>query len=103
VNHGVAEEVIERMKAALEEFFKLPLEEKQKVAQPPNTLEGYGQAFVVSDDQKLDWADMLFLVSLPARTRNMKLWPVEPPNFRYKVLQQYLIQNLNTKIKDIII
>ena len=103
MNHGVAEEVIERMKVALEEFFKLPLEEKQKVAQPSNTLEGYGQALVVSEDQKLDWADMLFLVTLPASSRNMKLWAVEPPNFRYKVLQQYLTQNLKTKIREIII
>ncbi|KAL5795241.1 hypothetical protein ACOSQ2_000061 [Xanthoceras sorbifolium] len=78
INHGVSEEVIEKMKIDIQEFFKLPLEEKMACAQLPNTIEGYGQAFVVSVDQKLDWGDMIFLLAQPAPVRNMKIWPTNP-------------------------
>lgn len=52
INHGVPEKVIEKMKIDIEEFFKLPLEDKMACAQLPNSIEGYGQAFIVSEDQK---------------------------------------------------
>ena len=82
INHGVSEAVIEKMNIDIQEFFKLPLEEKMAYAQLPNTIEGYGQAFVVSEDQKLDWGDMLFLLSQPDSIRNIKLWPTNPASFR---------------------
>ncbi|CAL9125204.1 unnamed protein product [Musa textilis] len=73
---------MEKMKADIVEFFKLPLEEKKAFAQLPNSLEGYGQAFVVSDDQKLDWADMMYLITRPLQSRNIDLWPSQPLTFR---------------------
>lgn len=82
INHGVEEEVIEKMKKSVQEFFDLPLEEKNAFAQPQNDIEGYGQAFVVSQDQKLDWGDMLFLRPLPSSQRKMRLWPEKPASFR---------------------
>ncbi|KAG8382478.1 hypothetical protein BUALT_Bualt05G0081400 [Buddleja alternifolia] len=81
INHGAAQ-VIEEMKVVTEEFFKLPLMEKMICGQLPNNIEGYGQAFVVSEDQKLDWGDMLFLMALPHSKRNMTFWPQNPTNFR---------------------
>ncbi|KAI3733803.1 hypothetical protein L6452_13259 [Arctium lappa] len=50
INHGVSE-VMNEMKKVTEEFFKLPLEEKMKYAQISGIIEGYGQAFVVSEDK----------------------------------------------------
>lgn len=82
INHGVPEEVIERMKCEIQGFFRLPLEEKKTYAQQPGSLEGYGQAFVVSDEQKLDWGDMYFLATQPLFARNVELWPSNPPAFR---------------------
>ncbi|KAJ8511664.1 hypothetical protein OPV22_002098 [Ensete ventricosum] len=82
INHGVPDDAMEKMKADIVEFFKLPLEEKKAFAQLPNSLEGYGQAFVVSDDQKLDWADMLYLITRPHQSRNIDLWPAQPLTFR---------------------
>jgi len=82
INHGVPDQVMENMKADIVEFFKLPLEEKKAFAQLPNSLEGYGQAFVVSDDQELDWADMLYLITRPLQSRNIDLWPAQPLTFR---------------------
>ncbi|URD81783.1 S-norcoclaurine synthase 1 [Musa troglodytarum] len=51
-------------------------------AQLPNSLEGYGQVFVVSDDQVLDWADMMYLITRPLQSRNIDLWPAQPLTFR---------------------
>ncbi|CAK7356191.1 unnamed protein product [Dovyalis caffra] len=82
INHGVLEEAIENMKSDIQEFFRLPLEEKMLCAQTPNNIEGYGQAFVVSEEQKLDWGDMLFLLPNPVSQRNMRVWPTNPTSFR---------------------
>lgn len=41
LNHGVAEEVIEKMKKDVQEFFMLPLEEKNAYIQLPNSIEAY--------------------------------------------------------------
>ncbi|MBA0621524.1 hypothetical protein Godav_007137, partial [Gossypium davidsonii] len=82
INHGIADEVIEKMKINTQEFFKLPLEEKMAYAQLPNEIEGYGQTLVRSADQKLDWNDMIFLFPLSVPLRNMRFWPTNPPSFR---------------------
>lgn len=85
INHGVCDELIEQMRTVTEEFFKLPLEEKMVYAQLPDNLEGYGQAFVLSEDQKLDWGDMLFLSVRPIPMRKMRFWPIQPATFRETV------------------
>ncbi|KAL5973664.1 hypothetical protein ACLOJK_030318 [Asimina triloba] len=83
VNHGVDGEVVEKMKAHVVDFFNLPLEDKMAYSQPPNSIEGYGQAFVISEEQKLDWGDMLFLLTQPPPARKLNLWPTLPPTFRH--------------------
>ncbi|KAJ1402615.1 Oxoglutarate/iron-dependent dioxygenase [Sesbania bispinosa] len=45
----------QRMKDAATEFFKLPIEEKNKYAMPSNGRQGYGLSYAVSEEQKLDW------------------------------------------------
>ncbi|KAI0488986.1 hypothetical protein KFK09_028827 [Dendrobium nobile] len=91
INHGVPEEIINKLKNYLEEFFQLPLEEKEKVAQLPGEVEGYGNAFVQSEEQKLDWGDMLYLTVLPPHLRLMQLWPSNPPSFS-ETLSNYSIE-----------
>ncbi|KAK3413882.1 hypothetical protein EUGRSUZ_C01284 [Eucalyptus grandis] len=56
VNLGVLDEGMRMMKENVQGFFDLPHHEKQKSAQKPGSLEGYGQAFVTSHDQKLQIA-----------------------------------------------
>jgi hypothetical protein len=70
------------MKFDIQEFFKLPMEEKKKYWQEPEDLEGYGQVFVVSEDQKLDWGDMFYMVTLPTYLRKPHLFPKLPIPFR---------------------
>ncbi|KAL6645359.1 hypothetical protein ACP70R_016967 [Stipagrostis hirtigluma subsp. patula] len=82
VNHGVTDDVIEGIKANIEGFFQLPAETKKQFAQERGQLEGYGQLFVISEDQKLDWADIVYLNTLPLEDRKMRFWPDKPANFR---------------------
>ncbi|CAI0418404.1 unnamed protein product [Linum tenue] len=91
INHGIAEEVILKMKADIEEFFNQPMQVKMESAQLPNGFEGYGQVFVVSKEQKLDWGDMLFIITQPIHGRSMELWPRIPSSFR-ETLEQYSIE-----------
>ncbi|KAK1271779.1 S-norcoclaurine synthase 1 [Acorus gramineus] len=79
------------MKMEVREFFRQPLEVKEAHAQLPGDIEGYGQAFVVSDEQKLDWADMIYLKTRPLDLRNMRFWPTQPPSFR-ETLDHYTLE-----------
>jgi hypothetical protein len=66
------------VKLEIQEFFKLSIEEKKKYWQEPGDLEGFGQAFVVSEEQKLDWGDMFYMVTLPTYLRKPDLFPKLP-------------------------
>ncbi|GMJ03121.1 LATERAL BRANCHING OXIDOREDUCTASE 1 [Hibiscus trionum] len=83
INHGVAKEVLQKMKDAAAEFFELPLEEKNKIVMPSNDIQGYGHAYVVSDEQILDWSDALILVVHPSHYRKLKFWPNSPKGIQY--------------------
>ncbi|RCV43825.1 hypothetical protein SETIT_9G324700v2 [Setaria italica] len=85
INHGVPDEVICNLRKDIAEFFKLPLETKKAYSQLPNSLEGYGQVFVMSEKQKLDWADMFYLVARPNEARDMRFWPAHPSSFRTSI------------------
>jgi len=82
LNHGIAEVTLRRIKKVVLEFFKLPLEEKQKYPMRPGTIQGYGHGFIFSDDQKLDWCDMMALAIMPKASRIENLWPSKPTYFR---------------------
>ncbi|XP_021295899.1 protein SRG1-like [Herrania umbratica] len=81
-NHGLRDEVLHKMKATVAAFFELPLEEKKKYAKAANEIQGYGQNFVVSEEQKLDWSDMIYLITVPPERRNFKFWPLSLPGFK---------------------
>ncbi|KAK4710897.1 hypothetical protein R3W88_005410 [Solanum pinnatisectum] len=53
------------MKHETQKFFDLPLEEKKKFEQSSGDTDGFGQLFVVSNEQKLDWADLFYLKTSP--------------------------------------
>ncbi|XXG61679.1 hypothetical protein AAC387_Pa05g0226 [Persea americana] len=82
VNHGVSSSLVEGMKSEMQDFFKLPLEEKKRFWQNTEDVEGFGQAFVVSEEQKLDWGDMFFLTTLPHHMRKHRLFDHLTPSFR---------------------
>ncbi|CAN1129762.1 Protein SRG1 [Linum perenne] len=82
VNHGIDVKLVEGIEEVAKSFFMLPLEEKKRYPMVAGTVQGYGQAFVFSEDQKLDWCNMFALGVEPPFIRNTKLWPTNPPNFR---------------------
>ena len=87
INHGVSTSLLENVKKGAQEFFNLPMEEKKKkFGQRDGDVQGYGQAFVVSDEQKLDWADMFYMFTLPPSKRRPYLFPNIPLPFSYCVL-----------------
>ncbi|KAK7850672.1 protein LATERAL BRANCHING OXIDOREDUCTASE 1 [Quercus suber] len=81
INHDIELSLLESIEKLAKEFFMLPLEEKQKYPMIPGTLQGYGQAFVFSEDQKLDWCNMFALGVEPHYIRNPNLWPTKPAKF----------------------
>ncbi|KAG7963605.1 hypothetical protein I3843_09G126600 [Carya illinoinensis] len=78
INHGVSSSLLENVKSGIQEFFELPMEEKKKYWQQGGDIEGFGQAFVVSDEQKLDWGDLFYMVTLPTHLRKPHLFPKLP-------------------------
>ncbi|KAK2352131.1 protein SRG1 [Trifolium repens] len=78
VNHGVCSSLVEKVKLETQDFFNLPMSEKKKFWQTPQHMEGFGQAFVMSDEQKLDWADIFFMSTLPKHSRMPHLFPKLP-------------------------
>ncbi|XP_052203167.1 protein SRG1-like [Diospyros lotus] len=75
--------LVEKVKVEnIEEFFNLPMEEKKRFWQEPGDVQGFGKAFVVSEEQKLDWADLFYMVTLPTHLRKPHLLPKLPRLFR---------------------
>ncbi|KAK6273214.1 hypothetical protein POUND7_010297 [Theobroma cacao] len=66
----------------MQEFFNLPMEEKKKFWQKPDDIEGFGQAFVVCEQQKLNWGDMFYMITLPTYLRKPHLFPKLPLSLR---------------------
>ncbi|KAJ9690866.1 hypothetical protein PVL29_013160 [Vitis rotundifolia] len=93
-NHGVSSTLVEKVKVEVHEFFNLPMEEKKKFWQQPEDLEGFGQAFVLSEEQKLDWADMFYMITLPTYLRKPHLFPKLPISLRDS-LEVYAVELRN--------
>ncbi|XP_049382383.1 protein SRG1-like [Solanum stenotomum] len=100
INHGVSGTLVEKVKKDTQDFFNLPLEEKEMLKQADGDMDGYGQAFVVSEDQKLDWADMFFLTTLPTQFRKQHIFPHLPQPFRGTV-ELYAVELKNLALKMI--
>uniref|UniRef100_J3L7L0 Non-haem dioxygenase N-terminal domain-containing protein n=1 Tax=Oryza brachyantha TaxID=4533 RepID=J3L7L0_ORYBR len=79
---------MEEMQKVAREFFMLPLEEKEKYPMAPGGIQGYGHAFVFSEEQKLDWCNMLALAIEPATIRRPWLWPKTPASLS-ETLEKY--------------
>ncbi|KAE7996321.1 hypothetical protein FH972_001053 [Carpinus fangiana] len=81
VNHGVSFSLLEKLKHEIEEFFKLPSEEKMKYKVRPGDFEGYGTV-VRSENQKLDWGDRFYTIINPIHRRKPYILPELPSSLR---------------------
>lgn len=100
INHEVSEESLKSMSREIREFFDLSLEDRKRYAQQPGSLEGYGQVFVISEEQKLEWCDMIFLKALPTHARRLEFWPEHPYNFR-ETLHSYSVGMKKTAVSTL--
>ncbi|PKU65234.1 probable 2-oxoglutarate-dependent dioxygenase At5g05600 [Dendrobium catenatum] len=94
VNHGVDMEVVRAVLGVWREFFKLPMEEKKKLANSPRTYEGYGSRLGVEKDSSLDWGDYFYLHLLPHCIKNFDKWPTVPGACR-EITEEYGRQMVN--------
>ncbi|XP_050231000.1 codeine O-demethylase-like [Mercurialis annua] len=103
INHGVSESLVETMKIEAKNLFNLPSDEKKKFASVNGEVEGYGQLFVVSEEQKLDWCDVLSLTTIPIHLRKDNLFPNLPIPLR-NALEAYSkeMKNLSMKIINLV-
>ncbi|KAL4297143.1 hypothetical protein GQ457_12G024310 [Hibiscus cannabinus] len=101
INHGVSSSLVERMKMEVQELFNLPMEEKKKLWQKPDEIEGFGHAFVMSEEQKLNWGDRFYMMTLPTYLRKSHLLSNLPPAFR-ETLETYAVElkHLSMKILE---
>ncbi|RZC91560.1 hypothetical protein C5167_027632 [Papaver somniferum] len=91
VNHGVNTLLVENVKSEIERFFNLPMDDKIKYGQQEGDGEGFGQYFVNSDDQRLDWADVFYMVTLPHHLRKPYLFPKLPIPLR-ETMESYSLE-----------
>ncbi|KAJ3676359.1 hypothetical protein LUZ60_003771 [Juncus effusus] len=82
VNHGIRPELMKQAQEIWRQFFHLPMEEKEKFANSPDTYEGYGSRLGVAKGAILDWGDYYFLHFLPSNLMNRDKWPSLPPSLR---------------------
>lgn len=88
INHGVSAELLVAGREVSREFFRLPLEEKQKHANDPRTYVGYGSRIGVQKGAILDWGDYYFHHFLPVSIREEHRWPSKPEEYR-TIMKEY--------------
>ncbi|KAK6124134.1 hypothetical protein DH2020_042107 [Rehmannia glutinosa] len=103
VNHGVDSSLVEKLKYEIQEFYKLPLEERLRYKIRAGDVEGYGQTIILSEDQKVDWADRFYMISNPIHRRKPHLLPDLPLSLR-ETLEAYIseLQKLSRVIFGLI-
>ncbi|KAL5552188.1 hypothetical protein UlMin_002364 [Ulmus minor] len=104
VNHGISDDVIDRVKKAGEAFFELPVEEKEKYAndQASGNIQGYGSK-LANTVSKLEWLDYFFHLIFPEDKRDLSIWPKTPTDYM-EATSEYarLLRGLATKIMKVL-
>nr|ACM62747.1 leucoanthocyanidin dioxygenase [Garcinia mangostana] len=101
VNHGISNELTEKVKIAGEAFFQLPIEEKEKYAndQGSGMIQGYGSKLANNASGRLEWEDYFFHLVFPEEKRDLSIWPKTPSDY-IEVTSEYArqLRALATKV-----
>nr|AFI71900.1 anthocyanidin synthase [Paeonia lactiflora] len=83
VNHGISNELLEKVKKAGEVFFQQSVEEKEKYANDQETgkIAGYGSKLANNASGQLEWEDYFFHLVFPEEKRDMSIWPKTPSDY----------------------
>lgn len=105
VNHGIPDDLLEKVKIAGEAFFNLPIEEKEKYAneQASGNIQGYGSKLANNASGQLEWEDYFFHLIFPEEKRDLSIWP-RTPNEYTEVTSEYArqLRALATKILSVL-
>ncbi|GKF53208.1 non-heme dioxygenase N-terminal domain-containing protein, partial [Tanacetum coccineum] len=82
INHGIGSSLLEKVREIGIQFFKLPVDEKEKCLRDKDDVEGYGNDMVLSNNQTLDWNDRIYLTVIPQHQIKLQFWPQNPTHFR---------------------
>lgn len=83
VNHGILDDLINRVKAAGEGFFDQPIEEKEKYCNDIGSgkIQGYGSKLANNACGQLEWEDYFFHLVFPEDKRDLTIWPSTPKDY----------------------
>ncbi|KAJ9147826.1 hypothetical protein P3X46_029943 [Hevea brasiliensis] len=105
VNHGIADDLIQRVKKAGQAFFDLPVEEKERYAndQASGKIQGYGSKLANNASGQLEWEDYFFHLIFPEEKRDLSVWPKTPIDYT-EVTSEYArqLRGLATKIMSVL-
>ncbi|XP_040378523.1 leucoanthocyanidin dioxygenase 1-like [Oryza brachyantha] len=81
--HGIPDDVMDRLRAAGEAFFALPVAEKERYANDPaaGRLQGYGSKLAANASGQREWEDYLFHLVHPDHLADHSVWPANPPEY----------------------
>ncbi|OVA09452.1 Oxoglutarate/iron-dependent dioxygenase [Macleaya cordata] len=105
INHGISDDLINRLKAAGKAFFDLPIEEKEVYANDTASgkISGYGSKLANNASGQLEWEDYFFHLIFPEDKRDMSDWPKTPSDY-IEVTSEYArrLRGLVTKVLTIL-
>nr|XP_043617288.1 protein DOWNY MILDEW RESISTANCE 6 [Erigeron canadensis] len=85
INHGVPNEIVEKMQQVGREFFELPVEEKMKLySEDPTKTMRLSTSFNIQKEQVHNWRDFLRLHCYPLDQYTPE-WPSNPSHFKEHV------------------
>lgn len=84
VNHGIPDDLMERVRKAGQAFFDQPVEEKEKYAndQVTGKIQGYGSKLANNASGQLEWEDYFFHLIYPEDKRDLSIWPKTPSDYK---------------------
>lgn len=93
VNHGISDELMDRVRKVGQEFFELPIDEKEKLAndQGSGNIQGYGSKLANNARGLLEWEDYFFHLVYPEDKRDLSIWPKTPSDYT-EVTSEYARQ-----------
>ncbi|KAL2540313.1 2-oxoglutarate (2OG) and Fe(II)-dependent oxygenase superfamily protein [Abeliophyllum distichum] len=103
INHGVSEEIMEKMLKVADEFFHLPMEEKMKLySEDPFKTMRLSTSSNVKKETVHNWRDYLRLHCYPL-DKYASEWPSNPSTFK-EIVSKYCIQirNLGLRLEQAI-
>jgi anthocyanidin synthase len=82
-NHGLPEDLLEKVRMVGKKFFDLPIEQKEQYAndQASGKIQGYGSKLANNACGQLEWEDYFFHLIYPVDKIDLSIWPKDPKDY----------------------